>query len=100
MKSIVLLALLLVACANQPVQQVQTNYIQACSAYGAALNTMADLRAQHKLSAATVNQITAVDNQITPICSGSLPADPAAATTQIINATAQLAAFEAATKGK
>lgn len=89
-------SLLLGACASGPnaTQNAQVNYIQACNAWGSALTAAAKLRLDGKLSAQAVQQITTLDATITPICTGPLPADPTAATTQITTAVTELGIIE------
>jgi hypothetical protein len=64
--------------------------VQACTAYGAAFEGALQLRIAGKLSAAQVDQVSALDAQITPICTGPLPADADAATRQITTAVTTL----------
>lgn len=91
------LALALGACATTT-PQAQTQYVQACAAYGAALTTAATLRKDGKLTAAEIAQISLVDQQITPICTGPLPANPTAQTQQITAALTSLAIMEGTKK--
>jgi uncharacterized lipoprotein YajG len=98
MKKLAILAMLVLAgCATT--QSAQTGYTQACAAYGAAFSTALQLRIAGKLNKAQIDQVTLIDGQITPICTGPLPADPTAATQQITAAVTTLAILEAA-KGK
>lgn len=76
-------------------QQAQAQYVQACTAYGAAFGTALTLRQAGKLSPAAIAQISSLDQTITPICTGPLPADPALATNQITAAATTLAVIEA-----
>ncbi|MEL5850120.1 MAG: hypothetical protein U7M05_12295 [Candidatus Igneacidithiobacillus chanchocoensis] len=92
---ILLPALLLTACATTT-QQTQVQYVQACTAYGAAFNAALALREAGKLTPAQINQVNLLDSQITPICTGPLPADPQAATAQVTAAVTTLAIIEAA----
>ncbi len=89
----------LVGCAalnpNATTQQVQVQYVQACAAYGAAFNGALQLREAGKLTAGQVSQINVIDSQMTPLCTGTLPADPAAATQQLTAAVTTLAIIEA-----
>ena len=75
-------------------QSAQVRYVQACSAYGAALNTAVSLREKGKLSAKQISDITVLDAQITPICTGPLPASPDAATQQVTAAITTLTVLE------
>jgi uncharacterized lipoprotein YajG len=98
MKKLVLIAALALAgCATQ--QSAQVGYTQACAAYGAAFDAALQLRIAGKLNRAQIDQVTLLDSQITPICTGPLPVDPTAATTQITAAVTTLTILEA-TKGK
>ena len=92
-----LMALALAACATTT-PQAQTQYVQACAAYGAALTTAATLRKDGKLTAAQIAQVSLVDQQITPICTGPLPANPTAQTQQITAALTTLAIMTGAKK--
>jgi hypothetical protein len=93
----VVLAALLVGCAST--QPVQVNYAQACAAYGAGFATALELRKAGKLNQAQIAQISMLDAQVTPICTGNLPADSDAATQQVVAAVTTLAVIEAITKG-
>lgn len=88
-------ALLLGACATQTPQQADAGFVQACSAYGSALTAAAKLRVAGKLSPQAIQQIDMVDATVTPICTGPLPANPAAAVTQINAAVVALGVAEA-----
>lgn len=97
-------ALSLGACTTVPgtsgvqvnVQQMQTKYVQACIGYGAALNAATQLRAEGKLNAAEINQVSMISHQVTPICGQStIPADPTVAITQVTAAVASLGIMEA-----
>ena len=92
-----ILALTLGACATTT-PQAQTQYVQACAAYGAALTTAATLRKDGKLTPAQIAQVSLVDQQITPICTGPLPANPTAQTQQITAALTALAIMEGTRK--
>lgn len=95
MKKLAIIAVLALAgCATT--QNAQVGYTQACSAYGAAFSTALQLRIAGKLNKAQIDQVTLLDSQITPICTGPLPADPTAATQQITAAVTALAILEAA----
>jgi hypothetical protein len=96
-KLAILVALALAGCATT--QSAQTGYTQACEAYGAAFSAALQLRIAGKLNKAQIDQVTLLDSQITPICTGPLPADPTAATQQIAAAVTALTILEA-TKGK
>ena len=89
------------ACASTGNVQLDTRnsqiaYVQACSAYGAAFNAALQLRKDGKLNQAQIDQVTLLDSQITPICTGPLPANPTAATQQITAAVTTLGIMEAA----
>lgn len=85
-------AAFLAGCASQP---VPTQYIQACSAYQAAFGAAVQLRQAGKLTPAEITTVSNVDQQITPICTGPLPADPGAATGQITAAVTALGVITA-----
>lgn len=94
-------ALSLAGCAapaGSPVQQTQVTYTQACAAYGAAFGVALELRRAGKLNRAQIDQVTILDGQITPICTGPLPADPASATQQITAAVTALTLIEVVKK--
>ncbi len=77
-------------------QQVQADYVKACSAYSAAFSTALQLRVDGKLTRDEVVKITTVDNQIYPICTGPFPANPDVATQQITAAITTLVVLETA----
>lgn len=79
------LMLALSGCAGQgqTVQSAQASYVQACDAYGAAFTGALVARQAGKLNQSQIDQVTLLDAQITPICTGPLPADPALKTQQI-----------------
>lgn len=87
--------LMLAGCATSTPQQVQAQYVQACSAYLAGITVALDLRQAGKLSKPQIDQITLIDNQIAPLCVGPLPADPTAAAQQVTAAVTTLAILEA-----
>lgn len=93
--AIFLSASVLAGCATTP-QQAQTQYIQACSAYQAAFGAAVQLRQAGKLTPAEITTVSNFDQQITPICTGPLPADPGAATGQITAAVTALGVITAA----
>lgn len=81
-KLLPLLALAMLAgCATT--QSAQVGYTQACAAYGVAFNGALQLRLAGKLTQPQIDQVTVIDSQITPICTGPLPANPTAAAAQI-----------------
>ena len=94
-KTLILAAVAVLALgACKTLQNADTAYFQACNAYGSALTAAAKLRLDGKLSPQAVQQISLVDSQITPICTGPLPANPQAATAQITAAVTTLAIDE------
>lgn len=102
MKKIILALLLcgLSACASvtgpaATTQSAQVSYVQSCAAFGAAFNVALQLRLAGKLNQSQIDQVTLLDSQITPICTGPLPADPTAATVQITAAVTALTILEA-----
>lgn len=80
-------------------QATQVTYTQACAAYGAAFAGALELRRAGKLNRAQIDQVTLLDSQVTPICTGTLPADVGAATQQITAAVTTLTIIELALKG-
>lgn len=72
-------------------QSAQVTYVQACGAYNAAFKAALDARVAGKLNASQIAQVSLVDSQITPICTGPLPADPTVATQQVTAAVTSLA---------
>jgi hypothetical protein len=88
---------LLGGCASTP-QAAQAQYVQECAAYGTALTLGAQMKAAGKLNAAQVQQLLLIDSQITPICSGQLPADPTSATQKVTAALTTLAILEGTKK--
>jgi|SRR5882672_2847743 len=93
MKKLIFLAILVLAgCATA--QSTQVAYVQACGTYGAALNIAVSMMNAHKLTSAEIEQISVLDDQIYPICTGALPVDPAEATKQITAAVTTLTIIE------
>ncbi len=88
---------LLGGCASTP-QAAQAQYVQECAAYGTALTLGAQMKAAGKLNAVQVQQLLLIDSQITPICSGQLPADPTSATQKVTAALTTLAILEGTKK--
>jgi hypothetical protein len=86
------------AAPQAPTQSAQVGYTQACAAYGAAFSTALELRKAGKLNRAQIDQVTLLDSQITPLCTGPLPADPTAAAQQITAAVTTLTILEVARK--
>lgn len=76
------------------VQSTQLTYTQACAAWGAAFSTALQLRVAGKLNQAQIDQVTLLDSQVTPICTGPLPTDPTAATQQVTAAVTAMAILE------
>jgi hypothetical protein len=83
---------------NPPSAAAQVGYAQACAAYAGLFATALELRKAGKLNRAQIDQVTLLDSQITPICSGPLPADADAATQQITAAVTSLTIIEIAQK--
>lgn len=101
-KLITLIAVLsLTACASlagggdATKQSAQTAYVKSCAAYNAAFNAALQLRIDGQLNQAQIDQVTMIDSQITPICTGPLPADPDAATQQVTAAVTTFMVLEA-----
>lgn len=72
-------------------QSVQVTYTQACTAYSGAFSAALDARKAGKLTPSMIASIGAIDAQITPLCTGSLPANIQSAVTAITSATAAIA---------
>jgi uncharacterized protein YceK len=104
MKKLLLLTIIALAgCASvtgpaATTQSAQVAYTQACAAYGAAFEGALQMRIAGNLNQSQIDQVTMVDAQITPICTGALPADPTSATQQITAAVTTLAILEAIKK--
>jgi hypothetical protein len=98
--AIALGGLVLAGCVTSPtsltpVQTTQVTYTQACAAYGAAFSVALELRRAGRLNRPQISQITVLDSQVTPLCTGPLPADPTAAAQQVTAAVTTLAILEA-----
>src|SRR5574337_670800 len=87
----------LAGCATTT-QQAQVQYVQACGAYGSAFSAAVQLRSAGKLNQAQIDAVTKIDQQITPICTGPLPANPQAATAQVTAAVTTLGLLGAASQ--
>ena len=83
---------------NPPSPSAQVGYAQACAAYAGVFATALELRKAGKLNRPQIDQVTLLDSQITPICTGPLPADADAATRQITAAVTSLTIIEIAQK--
>jgi hypothetical protein len=94
-----LTALTLTGCmtpTTQPTPQAtQVSYTQACAAWGAGFSVALEMRRAGKLSPSQIDQITLLDNTVTPLCTGPLPADPTQAAQQVTAAVTTLAILEA-----
>lgn len=84
--------------AATPQQAVQVSYTQACATYLAGMQVAIDLRRAGKLNQSQIDQITMIDNQVAPICTGPLPTDPTQAAQQVTAAVTTLAILEAINK--
>ena len=85
----------LTACAtnNSTTQpNVQVTFVQACGAYESAFGVAVQLRINGQLSPAAIKDISIIDSQVTPICTGPMPADSNTAVAQITTAIASLTA--------
>lgn len=98
MKRIALICAILALSGCATTQSTQTTYVEACAAYGAAFNVALQLRVAGKMNQSQIDQVTLIDQQITPICTDPLPADPTAATSQITTAVTTLTMMEAIKK--
>ena len=88
------LSLSIAACTTVPTQSAQVTYTQSCAAYGGAFDVMIALRKGGKLNQAQIDQVTLIDSQITPLCTGPLPKDLDAATVQVTAAVTALTILE------
>jgi hypothetical protein len=79
-----------------PQQATQLTYTQACTAWNAAFSTALQLRVAGKLNKPQIDQITLLDAQVTPICTGPLPTDSTAAAQQVTAAVTTLTILELA----
>jgi hypothetical protein len=84
------------ACSSVTTQTAQVTYTQACAAYGGAFNVMIALRKAGKLNPSQIDQVSTIDSQITPMCTGPLPQDLDTATQKVTAAVTALAILEAA----
>ena len=86
--------LLLAGCVNAPqatpAQQQAITFAQACSGYAAALSSAIALNNQGKLAKSQVQAITLIDADISPICTGPVPANNNVLITKVTAATTQL----------
>jgi hypothetical protein len=89
------MGLTMAACTSVTTQSAQVTYTQSCAAYGGAFNVALALRKAGKLNQSQIDQVTLIDSQITPLCTGPLPADPETATTQVTAAVTALTILEA-----
>jgi hypothetical protein len=76
-------------------QTTQASYTQACAAWGAGFSVALEMRRAGKLNQSQIDQITLLDNTVTPLCTGPLPADPTQAAQQVTAAVTTLAILEA-----
>lgn len=96
-----LLALSACSAGSQtaPDSFLQPTYTRACATYSAGFATVLELRKLGKLTPSEIGQVTLIDSQVTPLCTGALPPDLTTATTRIEGAVAALAVLEATHKG-
>ena len=80
----------LCACTTIATQNNQVTFVQACGSYGLAFQTALQLRIAGKLSESQIEQITKIDNFVTPICTSPLPTNNADLINQIVTQTAAL----------
>lgn len=93
---IIVVGLALTGCASTgQALSAQVTYTQACAAYGVAFAGALQARKAGKLSQVQIDQVTLLRSQITPICTGPLPADTTAATQRITAAVTTLTILEA-----
>lgn len=98
MKRLILVVLMFLMAGCATTQSTQVTFTQACASYAPIFETMLQLRIAGKLNQAQIDQITLLDNQITPICTGPLPKDPSAAATQVAAAVTTLTIIETSKK--
>ena len=83
--------------ANTQTVAAQTQFTQACGAYGVAFATALQLREAGQLSPAQIADVSRNDQLITPLCTGPMPTNATAATTEVMAAVTTLAVLS---KGK
>lgn len=94
MLCVAVMGLILAACTSVTTQNAQVTYTQSCAAYEGAFDVMLALRKAGKLNPAQIDQVTLIDSQITPMCTGPLPQDLDAATTKVTAAVTALTILE------
>ncbi len=92
------LFMFLPACTSAPPAtnapaQAQTLFVQACTAYGTAFSAALQLRMAGKLNQTQINRITALDAQVSPICTGPMPTALNAQTQVVTDAVTALTAI-------
>ena len=96
-----MVALSTTGCATTQDQTVSpVAYVQACSTYGVALQTAVQLRQEGAVNQTQIDQITLIDSQVTPLCTGTMPTDSAAFTQKVAAAVTTLTILELARKEK
>ena len=88
--------LTLSGCATT--QNAQDGLVVACTAYSSAFEAALTLREQGKLTPTQIQAVTLLDSQVTPLCTGQLPADITTAITEVTAAITTLAATVAIQK--
>lgn len=83
------------ACTSTvTIRDARVTYTQSCAAYGGAFNVLVAMRKADKLNDAQIAQVTLIDSQITPICTGPLPTDLDDATAKVTAAVTALTIME------
>src|SRR5574337_55025 len=73
----------------------QAQFVGACSTYATLFQTAVQLRTEGKLNQAQIQQVTMMDQSVTPLCLNPMPSDPTAATQAITQAITTLTILEA-----
>jgi hypothetical protein len=99
MKKLILCGALLVAgctttTTTTTTQTTQQDYVQACAVYSGAFAVVLALREAGKLNQVQIDQVTLIDSQVTPLCTGTLPADTDVAAAKITAAITTLTILE------
>ena len=74
------------ACGSTRQQVEYSTVATVCKTYAAALRTARDLKADGKLSAATISRIDATTGPVQAVCSGAVPNTDAAAVQKVADA--------------
>jgi len=72
----------------------QAQFLGACSTYATLFQTAVQLRSEGKLNQAQIQQVTLMDQSITPLCTNPMPSDPVTATQSVTRAITTLTILE------